>query len=161
MDGAVWKKTMKIGELARISRMSVETLRFYEQKGLLPPPKRSEGNYRVYDKAHLERLRFIRHCRNLDMSLDETRALLKFVDTPQEDCGEVNTLLEEHIRHVSERIRELRFMERQLKALRQQCAKTGSTEKCAILATLSAPGLEEDRRRNPPVGVHQKVKSTF
>lgn len=102
---------MKIGELASATDTRVETIRFYEREGLLPAPKRSTANYRVYTSAHAERLAFIRNCRNLDMALGEVRELLRFKDAPGKDCANVNALLEEHIGHVSQRIRELRVLE--------------------------------------------------
>jgi Cd(II)/Pb(II)-responsive transcriptional regulator len=113
---------MKIGELALAAQTQVETIRYYEREGLLPQAPRSEGNYRIYGPEHVERLAFVRHCRSLDMTLDEIRVLLRFKDEPQAECGEVNALLDEHIGHVATRIRELRQLEKQLKALREQCA---------------------------------------
>ena len=68
--------TIKIGELARRTECQVETIRYYEKEGLLPEPTRSRGNYRLYGEAQVERLQFIRHCRSLDMTLGEVRALL-------------------------------------------------------------------------------------
>jgi len=62
---------MKIGELARHTETQAETIRYYEQEGLLPKPGRTDSNYRVYGQAHVDRLLFIRHCRSLDMTLDE------------------------------------------------------------------------------------------
>ena len=111
---------MKIGELAKQTGTQVETIRFYEREGLLPEAARTEGNYRVYSQAHVERLAFVRNCRNLDMTLNEIRALLSFKDAPSENCSDVNSLLDEHIGHVAERIRELRVLEKTLKALRLQ-----------------------------------------
>jgi Cd(II)/Pb(II)-responsive transcriptional regulator len=99
---------MKIGALAEATGTPVETIRFYEREGLLPPPARADNNYRVYLAAHAERLAFIRQCRNLDMTLDEIRALIALRESPAQDCGEVNALLDEHIGHVAHRIRELR-----------------------------------------------------
>ncbi|MFX7140454.1 MerR family transcriptional regulator, partial [Acinetobacter baumannii] len=81
---------MKIGKLAQTAGTTVETIRFYEHEGLLPAPARSSGNYRLYASQHLERLAFIRHCRSLDMTLNEIRSLLRLKDAPHEDCGEVN-----------------------------------------------------------------------
>lgn len=130
---------MKIGDLALASATGVETIRYYEKQGLLPPPARTAGNFRVYDDAHLERLRFIRHCRNLDMSLGEVRELLAVRDAPEADCGAANRVLDEHIGHVSRRIRELRALERQLKDLRARCAVARRAGDCGILA-----GLAED-----------------
>src|SRR3546814_4795326 len=87
---------IKIGELAKCTESTVETIRYYEKEGLLPEPSRSEGNYRLYGEEHIERLKFIRHCRTLDMALGEVRTLLKYRDTPTEDCGDVNARSEEH-----------------------------------------------------------------
>jgi Cd(II)/Pb(II)-responsive transcriptional regulator len=127
---------MKIGELAAATQTQVETIRYYEREGLLPHAARSEGNYRIYGPAHVERLAFIRHCRSLDMTLDEIRVLLRFKDDPKAECGEVNALLDEHIGHVATRIRELRQLDRQLKALREQCAGVRHAEHCGILNEL-------------------------
>lgn len=66
---------MKIGELAKATGTAIETIRFYEREELLPVTPRSEGNYRIYGAVHTERLAFIRHCRSLDMALDEIGVL--------------------------------------------------------------------------------------
>jgi len=128
---------MKIGELSAASSTQVETIRYYEREGLLPAPARTQGNFRVYEAQHLQRLQFIRYCRTLDMSLDEVRVLLRFKDAPGDDCGDVNALLDEHIGHVSKRIKELRTLERQLKDLRHRCGDVRSADQCGILAGLS------------------------
>ena len=99
---------MRIGNLSEATGTPVETIRFYEREGLIPAAQRSDNNYRMYTAAHAERLAFIRHCRNLDMALDEIRSLLRLRDATPEDCGEVNQLLDEHIGHVASRVRELR-----------------------------------------------------
>ena len=91
---------MRIGDLAESTGTPVETIRFYEREGLIPAARRAPNNYRIYTTAHVERLAFIRHCRNLDMTLDEVRALLELRDRPAQDCGEINDLLDEHIGHV-------------------------------------------------------------
>lgn len=128
---------MKIGELATATGSPIETIRFYERQQLMPPPARTEGNYRIYEAAHVERLAFIRHCRSLDMALDEIRTLLRFKDSPAENCGEVNALLDAHIGHVADRIRELRALETQLKTLREQCVVAQGSKECGILQVLS------------------------
>ena len=133
---------MKIGELASATETAIDTIRFYEREGLLPPPARSTGNFRLYEALHLERLQFIRFCRSLDMSLDEVRVLLRFKDRPAEDCGDVNALLDEHIGHVSKRIKELKLLERQLKELRQRCGTARSADQCGILSGLSQAAQE-------------------
>ncbi len=126
-----------IGALAKRTQCQAETIRYYEREGLLPPPARSQGNYRQYDSGHVERLSFIRHCRSLDMTLAEIRALLDFRDAPTRDCAEVSALLDEHVRHVADRIDELRRLQRQLKHLRGLCARPGQARRCGILNEMS------------------------
>jgi Cd(II)/Pb(II)-responsive transcriptional regulator len=128
---------LRIGELAQRTGTQVETIRYYEREGLLPEPARSEGNYRLYDRTHAERLSFIRHCRSLDMTLDEIRVLLRFRDVPDQNCGEVNALLDAHIGHVAERVAELQELEKQLKALRRLCRKAQAASECGILHELA------------------------
>ncbi len=128
---------MHIGALARLTGTPIETIRYYEREGLLPAPPRTESNYRVYGQAHAERLSFVRHCRSLDMTLDEIRVLLQFKDSPSDNCGAVNTLLDEHIGHVAQRIHELRHLEQQLQHLRQQCQQAQDAAHCGILTELT------------------------
>ena len=129
-------ETLKIGELATRTGCPVETIRYYEHEGLLPAPVRSNGNYRLYGKAHVERLSFIRHCRSLDMTLDEIRTLLRFRDSPQENCDGANQLLDQHIGHVAARIADLNMLARQLKSLRRQCGEAKAARDCGILNRL-------------------------
>ena len=129
---------MKIGELAAQAHTQIETIRYYERDGLLEKTTRNESNYRVYSNDHIERLSFIRHCRGLDMTLAEIRVLLKFKDAPTDNCGEVNELLDKHIGHVAQRVKELRLLEKQLKALRLACSETTNAAHCGILNELTA-----------------------
>lgn len=132
---------MKIGELADRSGCLVETVRYYERVGLLMPPKRAENNYRSYEEHHSERLLFIRHCRTLDMTLDEIRLLLDFRDHPQNECAGVNDLLDRHIAHVGERIRALTVLETQLQSLRRRCVKADTASSCEILRAFDTKEL--------------------
>lgn len=141
---------LKIGELARRTGCLVETIRFYEQEGLLPAPARSQGNYRMYGDAHVERLLFIRHCRSLDMTLAEIRVLLHFRDVPEQNCGDVNALLDAHIGHVATRIRELSALQEQLMALRSQCDTACAAKDCGILQGLAG----NDEHVPAHLGVH-------
>jgi Cd(II)/Pb(II)-responsive transcriptional regulator len=142
---------MRIGELARHTGCPVETIRYYERQGLLPAPARSRGNYRRYGDEHLERLRFVRHCRSLAMSLEEIRLLLQFRDAPEDKCDEVNSLLDEHIGHVADRIAELRLLERQLRELRSLCRSAQAAKDCGILKEL---GTSDGRKPRRPAARH-------
>jgi len=138
---------MKIGDLALATHCPIPTIRYYEREGLLPPPARSDGNYRLYGPRHVEQLLFIRHCRSLDMTLGEVRTLLAFRDGPEEKCDEVNALLDEHIGHVARRIGELRALEQQLKELRDQCQSARTVRDCAIMQSLGRdPGRKAPTR---------------
>jgi Cd(II)/Pb(II)-responsive transcriptional regulator len=154
---------MKIGELAQAAGTQAETIRYYERQGLLPAPLRSAGNYRVYDQAHIQRLAFIRHCRCLDMALDEIRALLQFKDNPGADCAGVDSLLDAHIEHVATRIRELKTLEKELRGLRQQCTEGHAVGDCGIIQGIEKAARQHDHAAKGPAqeahvaGVHRSV----
>ena len=143
---------MKIGELAQIAQTTVETVRYYEKEGLLPETARTAGNFRVYGPAHLERLRFIRNCRALDMSHDEIHTLLDLADEPSEGCGAINTVFDQHITHVDERIRELMHLKEQLAMLRQQCQTEQAVDACGILQGLATMETEAKPERHTHLG---------
>lgn len=130
---------MKIGALSRSTGCAVETIRYYEREGLLPVPARSEGNYRIYGAEHGERLTFIRNCRALDMTLDEVRRLLGLRDGEAENCGGVNSLIDEHIEHVRARIANLQGLQQQLIELRRRCLEPHAAQ-CEILQQLNTSG---------------------
>ena len=151
---------MKIGELAKATSTQTETIRYYEREQLLPVATRTENNYRVYDSSHVERLAFIRHCRCLDMTLDEIRVLLHFKDAPDEKCGAVDALLQEHIRHVVCRIWELQALESELRSLQQQCSPGHLAGECGILGGLANAALQHNHMQpseaHPP-GAHRDI----
>lgn len=140
---------MKIGDLSRNHGVPVETIRYYEREKLLPSPERTASNYRVYSPAHADRLRFIVNCRALDMTLEEIRALLAYHDAPSKDCSEVKRLLDEHVGHVSQRIAELRRLEKQLQGLRRVCSHGKKTGDCGILRSLRDAPSPDRRARRP------------
>jgi DNA-binding transcriptional MerR regulator len=173
---------VKISELAAATQTPVATIRYYEQEGLVPEPARTGANYRSYGPAHVLRLAFIRRCRSLDMSLDEVRVLLRLQDQlspamgapgtgdagaaagqagarlPEggpapAKCGEVHSVLDEHIVHVTQRVRELRRLEKQLRDLRAHCSSAPSGHACGILEQLNtAPDSKALPARKPVPG---------
>lgn len=143
---------MKIGELAQVAQCTVETVRYYEKEGLLPAPARTAGNFRQYGPLHVERLRFIRNCRALDMSHSEIRELLHLADQPAEGCGAINAVFDQHIAHVDERIRELVQLKEQLSSLRQRCGSEQAVDACGILQGLAAMESEPKHERHTHLG---------
>lgn len=143
---------MKIGELAQVAQCTVETIRYYEKEGLIAKPERTTGNYRKYNTSHVERLRFIRNCRALDMTHSEIHALLGLMSKPHDDCSAVNLLLDNHIGHVDERIAELQHLKQQLADLRKQCQMEREIEVCGILHGIAIMDTEEKIERNTRLG---------
>lgn len=143
---------MKIGELASVAQCTVETVRYYEKAGLLPEPARTSGNFRVYGPEHVERLRFIRNCRALDMSHEEIHSLLGLMDQPADDCEAINQVFDQHIEHVNERIRELTDLKQQLGALRHSCVSKNAVEDCGILKGLTTMETESKPGRHTHLG---------
>jgi len=125
-----------IGALSRRAGCNIETIRYYEKIGLMPAPPRSAGGHRVYDDAHAKRLGFIRRSRELGFSLDEIRALLSLADDGGYDCGTVREITLCHLQSVRDKIRDLRRMERTLKAVSSEC-EGGIAPRCPIIDTLN------------------------
>lgn len=127
---------MKIGELANLTGCSVQSIRFYEKEKLLSAPRRSDGNYRVYDLNNLEQLTFIKHCRSLDIALTEIKQLLDLQCSPTMQCGAVIDLVEDHIKQVDLRIIELKKLKASLTRLHSTCRTNQTVKDCGILQNL-------------------------
>lgn len=155
---------MKIGEISKRSSVPVETIRYYEKIGLLPKPDRETSGYRAYRNAHLDRLLFIKRCRNLDMAQDEIRELIRLSENPEADCHEVDALLARHLEHVRDRLKELANLEQTLRQLQKACSDAGTTvQECGILGGLSSE-LEDLHKKhsdheNHVPGTHRPGKS--
>lgn len=127
---------MKIGELASRSGCSIQTIRYYEQQNLLPSPKRSEGNFRLYDTSNLEQLMFVKRCRRLDLTLEEIRGLIALKESPDMYCNGINTVIDAHLAEVIARINELQNLQCQLETLRRSCSSRRKISRCGILQNL-------------------------
>lgn len=130
------EKNLTIGHLARETGTKVETVRFYEKSGLLPAPTRTEGNYRSYDRAHLNRLSFIRRARDLGFSLDQVRALLALSDDRDQSCAAVDAIAKEHREEVERKIADLQSLKAELDRMIDQCG-CGVVADCRIIESLS------------------------
>jgi MerR family mercuric resistance operon transcriptional regulator len=123
------------GILAKRSGVNSETIRYYEKIKLMPDPMRSEGGHRVYNETHLQRLSFIRRCRELGFTLKEIRGLLDLVDGGDYTCAEVRDRTTVHLDDVRQKIRDLQKMQRTLKIMVSQC-DGGLVRECTIIDTL-------------------------
>jgi Cd(II)/Pb(II)-responsive transcriptional regulator len=134
---------MRIGELGAAAGVDIETIRYYEKRGLLPEPTRTANGYRAYAREHVERLAFIRHCRALDMSLVDVQRLLELLAHPEADCRDVDCLIDAQLARVQERLESLRALERQLSVLRTRCQAQNRAGTCGILQELVAAAQGE------------------
>lgn len=127
---------LTIGVLSKQTGVNIETIRYYERIGLVPPPPRSQGRHRLYDEAHRRRLAFIRRSRGLGFSLEAIRNLLGLAHGHDLSCAEVRVLTEQHIADIRGKVRDLRKLDRILTDLAGRC--TGSSvPHCPILDALT------------------------
>jgi MerR family mercuric resistance operon transcriptional regulator len=129
---------MTIGDVARRAAVHVETLRYYERRGLVARPPRSAGNYRLYPEEALGRVRFVKRAQELGFSLEEIRQLLALRATPGARARDVRTRASAKLADVRRKVRELRRMEKALTRLIAGCTGTGSASRCTILEALDS-----------------------
>ena len=126
-----------IGDLARQTGTKVETIRWYERDGTMPPPARTDGGRRVYTRAHLDRLAFIRHARELGFPLDDVRALLRLSDHPDRSCAEADEIARSHLDAVRSRITRLQALETELERMVDACGH-GKVAECRVVQVLAS-----------------------
>ena len=134
------RMSMTIGYVARETGCKVQTIRYYEQIGLLSTPTRSEGNQRIFVNADIERLRFIRHARDLGFSLDAIRQLLSLSDRPEQSCDAVDLIARGQLATVNERIARLQALKVELERMIEDC-RGGDVSDCRIIAVLGDHAL--------------------
>src|SRR5271166_3347946 len=112
-----------IGELARRSGYAVQTVRYYEQTGLMPEPPRTEGRQRRYGEAHLKRLLFIRHARDLGFEVEDIRSLLDLAARPDQSCASVDAIAKTHLAAIDKKIARLTALRTEVNRMLKACAK--------------------------------------
>ncbi len=134
------EKLLTIGELAKVADVPTSTVRYYERAKLLRPSTRSRSNYRLYDNAALERLRFIRAAQAIGLTLRDVSKLLR-----PAPCEKVQGLLQARLEQVERRMWDLRHVQKVLRASLKLCQKHEESGRCAVVEELSASS-----RRNSP-----------
>ena len=125
-----------IGELARTAGVNVETIRFYQRRGLLAEPVRPLGGIRRYGEADSSRIRFIKSAQKLGFSLDEVSTLLTLEDGTQ--CGEASRIAQQKLSEVQSKLADLRRMEKTLVKLIGECEKGKGKVCCPLISSLHA-----------------------
>ena len=126
---------LTIGTLAQKTGTKVQTVRYYEQIGLMPDPGRTEGGQRRYGDADLDRLSFIRHARQLGFTLEAIRELLDLSDHPDRPCHEADAIARRQLKQVEQRLARLEALRAELKRMLHECAG-GRTADCRVLEVL-------------------------
>jgi DNA-binding transcriptional MerR regulator len=131
---------MRIGALARRTGTNVPTIRYYESIGLLAKAPRQEGNQRLYTEGDVERLTFIRRCRDFGFSVEQVRSLAALGRDRSRSCLELRDVAASHLDDIHTRIRELQRLARSLEAFVETCGTAcagGAGPDCTIIADLS------------------------
>ena len=135
-------KMLIIGDLAAATGTTVNTIRFYEEIGLMPKAARTESGRRTYGISELLRLSFIRHARAMGFPLDEVRSLMELADHPDRDCAEAASIARRHLHEVEDRIASLQRLRTELRNIAASC-DSGRAADCRIIeSSAAAPGQE-------------------
>ncbi len=127
---------LTIGELAAWTSCKIQTIRYYEQIGLMPGAPRTRGNQRRFGQQHLERLAFIRHSRELGFSLDVIREILSMTDEPDHSCAAVDQMARRQLQQVESRIARLQALAIEFKRMIRRC-RGGRIAECRIIEALA------------------------
>ena len=126
--------TLTIARAADAAAVGVETVRYYERRGLIPQPTQKIGAYRRYDSKHVARIRFIKRAQELGFTLEEVESLLELEDGANR--AKIQQIASARLTQIRERLRALRGMERTLAHLLEHC-HSGSTRRCPIIDALA------------------------
>lgn len=120
--------SLKIGEVAKLSGIGIEALRFYERSGLLGRPERTQSGYRLYDRAVLERLDFIKRAQVLGFSLDEIKQIISEKEAGESPCEAVREIVRTRLHELDDHLRDIRRYRNELAATLAEWDRTGSAE---------------------------------
>jgi MerR family copper efflux transcriptional regulator len=129
---------LTIGDVAKEAKVNIETLRYYERRGLLASPARSTSNYRLYAEDTVRRVRFIKSAQELGFSLKEILELLSLRAEPHTKCEDIRKRAEAKINDIEAKIASLRAMKQALTKLVAECAGSGPITECPILESFDS-----------------------
>lgn len=131
---------LTIGALAKAAGLTTPTIRYYEEIGLLPAARRTEGGQRHYHPSDIERVTFIKQCRDFGFSIDRVRMLQELSVSRDRDCSETRDIAQAHLEEVQAKLRELKALELRLKGFVRRCDEAcagGPGSECVIFEDLS------------------------
>lgn len=127
---------MKIGELSKKTGLTIDAIRFYEKTGLITQASRTESGYREFSSEIVAVIEFISHCRSLDIPIPDIKKLLKVRSGTTKSCREANEVIDEQLLNLRNRIKELKYLEKNLSELRSVCNQELNPKDCRIIQVL-------------------------
>lgn len=152
-----------IGKLAALSGIKIPTIRFYEKINLLDLPPRTEGGQRRYDESALHRLHFIRHARELDLSVRDIRQLLTVYQDPMTSCAPVKGITRRHLQKIEGEIARLKLIRSELRRMMEACPGHVSVSCCRILESIVHPRAAKRNAfaKGPPIPAFSSGEKAF
>jgi DNA-binding transcriptional MerR regulator len=132
-------RAVPIGTVSRETGIKVPTIRYYEEVGLLPAPARTDSNRRSYDAAAVQRLRFIRHARDLGFEVEAIRQLLTLSDQPDRSCADVDVIARSHLAEIDEKIAKLTALRSEVQRMVDE-GEHGRVAECRVIEVLGDHG---------------------
>lgn len=142
-----------IGQLAEATGIKVPTIRYYEQIGLLPPPPRSQGNRRLYPPSAVQRLRFIRHARELGFEIDAIRQLLDMADQPDQSCADADSIARRHLADIESKIARLTALGDEVRHMIGDCGQS-VVRQCRVIQVLADHGQCHGEHGGEPIKIN-------
>jgi Hg(II)-responsive transcriptional regulator len=128
---------LRTGQVAKAAGVNVETLRYYERRGILAEPKRRSSGYREYPPETVDLIRFVKRAQELGFGLEQIQELLKLRRSPGRSCARVQSAAQEKIAEVDEKMKALKAMKKALAGLVRSCEQRESTLVCPLLESLN------------------------
>ena len=125
-----------VGWVAKEAGVNVQTVLYYERRGLLPTPSRTMNGYRIFNDASVRRIRFIKRAKELGFTLKQIMALLTLQNEENASCAEVSNMAASHLADIEMKIHDLEKMKKALRPLVDACPKKGALKACPIMDSL-------------------------
>lgn len=129
---------LKVGEVAKQAGVNLQTIHYYERRGLLPKPPRTGSNYRAYPEDAVLRVRFVKRAQELGFTLKEIKELLSLRAAPRPRCSDIRERAQTKVQNIDDKVRTLQAMRKALTKLIGECSGKGPVTQCPILEALNS-----------------------
>lgn len=139
-------ENLKVGEVAKRAGVNLQTIHYYERRGLLPKPPRTLANYRLYPADAVRRVRFVKRAKELGFTLKEIKELLSLGAAPRTRCATVRRRAEAKRQDINDKVRTLQAIQKALSKLIGECSGNGPVTQCPILKALDSEDGKQRRK---------------